>query len=212
MHPALTPEVEAVDPERAIAATYLAAKSASCPQSSCRTWTGRLDSDGFGRISRKLAATYGTFAAHRLAWLLQNGPLPPGTQLRHSCGNKLCLNPAHMVLRERQAVPGISGALLVSGYTIPANTTWSMQNVREDAYRPFRLSTVFRVPGYVVEAVRERAPRASRIILPCGEVRWELPEGITKVETAPVAEECPGDDYSPSDSCWDDDAAYSGSA
>ena len=35
-------------------------------------------------------------AAHRLAWSIANGPIPPGAHVLHSCDNQLCCNPSHL--------------------------------------------------------------------------------------------------------------------
>jgi len=37
-----------------------------------------------------------TYIAHRLAWELINGEIPPGAELDHTCHNRGCVNPAHL--------------------------------------------------------------------------------------------------------------------
>jgi len=41
-------------------------------------------------------------SAHRASYLTFVGPIPEGTIIRQSCGNRLCVNPEHLeVLQER---------------------------------------------------------------------------------------------------------------
>lgn len=65
----------------------------------CWPWTGRLIPQGYG------AAWFcGRPArAHRIAYELVRGPIPPGegyhgTVVRHRCDNRPCCNPAHLEL------------------------------------------------------------------------------------------------------------------
>jgi len=70
----------------------------------CWTWTGTQDGKGYGRIGYQ-----GGFAkAHRAAYELLVGPIPPGLTLDHlchdaaicrggiSCPHRACVNPAHL--------------------------------------------------------------------------------------------------------------------
>ena len=57
----------------------------------CWPWTGRR-TDGYGAVgSGKLFDR-----AHRLAFRLSGGIIPPGQIVRHLCHNPLCCNPAHL--------------------------------------------------------------------------------------------------------------------
>lgn len=63
-------------------------------QGSCLVWTGSTDRWGYGKIG-SLGKTKGT---HVVAYELAKGPIPKGKQVRHSCDNPPCCNPAHLLL------------------------------------------------------------------------------------------------------------------
>ena len=59
---------------------------------SCWLWRGTDGTHGYGYFSVKGINLY----AHRIAYLLEVGPIPEGYQIDHLCMNKGCVNPAHL--------------------------------------------------------------------------------------------------------------------
>ena len=72
------------------------AKVSPCPNTGCHWWTGATSHNGYGqiRVGDKLQR------AHRVAFGLANGPIPPGMCVCHTCdnGHLGCVNPAHLFL------------------------------------------------------------------------------------------------------------------
>ncbi len=58
----------------------------------CWPWLGNLTQNGYGRRSTDGTQWY----AHRRAYELVKGPIPPGLTVDHLCRNKPCCNPAHL--------------------------------------------------------------------------------------------------------------------
>lgn len=60
----------------------------------CWTWNGTIHGNGYGGISFR-----GKFwPAHRLAYVLTNGPIADCLKVCHRCDTPLCVNPAHLFL------------------------------------------------------------------------------------------------------------------
>lgn len=60
----------------------------------CWIWMASLDSGGYGHF------WYGgrLVQAHRVSWILANGPIPSGKQLNHRCHDRRCVRPDHLYL------------------------------------------------------------------------------------------------------------------
>lgn len=80
------------DPSRILA--RLDARSVVTP-SGCLEWTGARDKFGYGRIS----TPEGTMYTHRARWIALNGPIEnPRQRVWHTCENRACSEPSHLVL------------------------------------------------------------------------------------------------------------------
>lgn len=62
--------------------------------SACTLFIGYIGPKGYGRTSYKGKS----WQAHRLAWALQNGTIPPGLCVLHKCDTRACINVEHLFL------------------------------------------------------------------------------------------------------------------
>ena len=60
----------------------------------CWNWQGGKNTSGYGEFR---SAAGPMVRAHRLAYEWQIGAIPEGYDLHHTCENRLCVNPAHLM-------------------------------------------------------------------------------------------------------------------
>lgn len=61
----------------------------------CWIWTGSTDGHGYGQI-REAGRGSRLLKAHRVSWVLHNGPLSDDVLVLHSCDNPPCVRPDHI--------------------------------------------------------------------------------------------------------------------
>ena len=65
----------------------------------CWEWTACKNKKGYGWFGGNRTSN----RAHRVAWMIEYGPIPDGLWVCHSCDNPGCCNPAHLFLGDVQA-------------------------------------------------------------------------------------------------------------
>lgn len=68
------------------------------PNTGCLLWVGAATKDGYGKVGLGPVEGAPKFVAyaHRVAFELENGPIPAGKTVDHKCRQRGCINPAHM--------------------------------------------------------------------------------------------------------------------
>lgn len=60
----------------------------------CWVWNKSVASSGYGQIR----LNYKNLRANRASYMVFKGEIPVGMVVRHTCDNKLCINPDHLIL------------------------------------------------------------------------------------------------------------------
>lgn len=106
----------------------------------CWLWTAARNRDGYGLInaSRSLKTTGGL--AHRAAWELAHGPIPPGLYVLHSCDNPPCVRADHLFLGSQKDNMRDAARKGRRWYTGRKGTKHHMARLTDDDVRAIRAS------------------------------------------------------------------------
>ena len=76
-------------------------------ENECWLWTGPLGPGDFGQLIFRLGGRRKALVAHRFAYALAHPDqgIPDAVQVKHRCGEKLCMNTRHLYLADRRGQP-----------------------------------------------------------------------------------------------------------
>ena len=74
----------------------MSARALLLAEGPCKLWQGGVCGNGYGLTRRP--GERKMLGAHRRAWELARGAIPPGTDVLHRCDNPLCVNVNHLFL------------------------------------------------------------------------------------------------------------------
>lgn len=68
-------------------------------ETGCWLWQGQISNSGYGRLMElQPDATTKMVSAHCASYRAFIGSLPEGVLVKQTCGERLCINPAHLEL------------------------------------------------------------------------------------------------------------------
>lgn len=160
----------------------------------CWEWRGKQSPNGYGYI--------GSFQkVHRLSYELHKGPIPKGLVVKHTCDNKLCVNPDHLELGTySENLKEAYGRGLREPKTAQRDSIRlseeQIQHIRTSSNTPGALAKEFGISSQRVRSIREGKIRLREIdieslrseTLPIKELAKKY--GISKHQVALLREGC----------------------
>jgi hypothetical protein len=131
------------------------------PSTDCWIFGGSLHRSGYGKF---WLLPKGHMSAHRAAYTLFKGPIPPGMTVDHLCFQPRCVNPAHLRLLTLSANAGrlrkaLSDTCPRGHAFTPENTLTQVNRTGQGRQSAYRLCRTCREASYERKKQRRRAAR-----------------------------------------------------
>jgi hypothetical protein len=105
-----------------------ASKCGQADSRGCTPWLGYKNANGYGVL--RTASTHSRkTCAHRIAWVLKHGDLPPKVLVLHRCDNPSCVNVDHLFLGTQQA--NVDDMVSKSRHSWRDGTPWQKLNATD---------------------------------------------------------------------------------
>jgi len=150
----------------------------------CWEWKGHRRTDGYGLFSIQRDGGQRFLKTHRVAFEIFCGPIPQGLSIRHTCDNRPCVNPTHLLpgthaenmadMKERGRAYRAIGELAARSKLLPCDVREIVRLKREEGLGSTLLSRKFGVS------------RSSIKMILCGR-SWGHITGITPRSTHKLA-------------------------
>lgn len=90
------------------------------PNCGCWLWEGSLNANGYGQMRYGLRGK-SVRRAHQVSYELHKGEIPHGLDVRHKCGLRTCVNPAHLELgtRKQNMEDAERHGMIARGFKLP---------------------------------------------------------------------------------------------
>jgi hypothetical protein len=133
----------------------------------CWLWQRQLNNKGYGRFlfySRSTGRTSRGMYAHRVSWILINGPIPEDVNVLHRCDTPACVNPAHLFLgtqADNMADCSDKGRFCRDGCPPHRRklTTHDVIAIREDGRTHAQISRAYGISRGYVNNIKQRRIR-----------------------------------------------------
>lgn len=73
--------------------------------SGCWVWNRQIANSGYGRLMLRVDGETRYVSAHRASYGAFVGPLADHQLVKRACGNRLCVNPEHLLLSSSEVSP-----------------------------------------------------------------------------------------------------------